>query len=217
MSGVLAPEKGVVELEGKPLGAWTARERARRVAVVHQEHESMLPVRVEDAVWAGRTPYGSPWSWESPEDVRVVKAAMEEFQVTPLKERWMHTLSSGERQRVWMAMAMTQQPKLIYLDEPTIHLDLKFQSEVMNHILRLRGADGGVVWVSHDLNLAVRYCTRLIALADGEMIASGPPEAVVTEETLNRLYGAAVAVERARDGLPMVIPRYLGRSPLLDQ
>ena len=208
MSGILPPQEGAVELEGKPLVSWSPRERARRVAVVHQEHETILPVRVEDAVWAGRTPYGSAWSWETPEDERMVSEAMEEFRVTPLKERWLHTLSSGERQRVWMAMAIAQQPKLIYLDEPTSHLDLRFQTEVMDHILQLRGTQGGVVWVSHDLNLAVRYCNRLIALADGEMIASGPPDAVVTEDTLNRLYGGAVTVEPARDGLPMVVPKY---------
>lgn len=210
MAGALVPTAGRVEWGGRPLGEWTPQERARHIAVVHQEHETVMPVRVGEAVLTGRTPHLSQLGWESEEDVRQADRAMEEMQVTAFRDRWLHTLSSGERQRVWLAMAMAQRPQMLFLDEPTAHLDIQIQMEVMDRAVKLRESGGAVVWVSHDVNLAARYCTHLLVLAEGRVAAEGRPEEVLTPKVIHRVFGSRLRVETARDGRPMIVPMVEG-------
>ncbi len=207
MTGALKPLSGRVKFQDRDLSEWLPKERARRMAVVPQEHEGMTMMRVREVVMAGRTPYLSWFGWESSQDEQVVEKVMTHMQIQTLSERWMHTLSSGERQRVWMALALAQEPRMVFLDEPTSHLDFKFQIDVMEQAAALQQTGVAVVWVSHDLNLAVRFCTRMVALSQGAVVAEGSPAQVVTPSIIEAVYGKGVGVEQAQDGFPAVLPR----------
>jgi iron complex transport system ATP-binding protein len=210
LSRVLAPTEGRVALEGQPLGAWPRWRLAQRIAVVPQDLPPAMPFTVEELVLMGRYPHGPRRFFETPVDRAIAHEAMEATGVRALAGQPLGALSGGERQRAVLARALAQRPRLLVLDEPTAHLDLRYQVECVG-LLRRLNRDGGltVVLVSHDLNLAAEVSDRLLLLAEGRLVRIGVPADVLDEALLSAVYGCAVVVDKsATSGRPVVQPRY---------
>jgi iron complex transport system ATP-binding protein len=196
LTRVVTPARGDVRLEGRPLGSLPHAELARRVAVVPQDAPRPFPFSVEQLVLMGRYPHGPGRFFESDEDRALADAAMEATGVRHLAGLPLEQLSGGERQRAMLARALAQQPALLVLDEPTSHLDLRYQAETAALIQRVNAERGmTVLLVSHDLNLAGEVCDRLLLLARGRVARVGTPGDVLRRETLEDVFGCAVSVD----------------------
>ncbi len=197
LSRVLAPSRGDVLLEGAPLGRLTRAAVATRIAVVPQDVPQGFPYTVEELVLMGRFPHAPGRFFESEADRVIAGEAMGLTGVSALRHEPLDRLSGGERQRVILARALAQKPRLLVLDEPTAHLDLRYQAECAGLLRRLnREAGLGIVLVSHDLSLAAELCDRLLLLAAGAAVKVGAPEAVLEEATLEAVYGCRVVVDK---------------------
>lgn len=194
LSGVLRPQRGHILLDGRELAVWGRRGIARRVAVVPQELQIPFAFSVEQMVALGRTPFINLFGSRTRRDHEIVRDAMQAAEVSSLAERVFNELSGGERQRVTLAMALAQQPRLLLLDEPTSHLDIKYQIETLELVRRLNRETGvTVIAAMHDLNLAARYFPRLLLFQRG-IVADGGPAEVLEPRLLQRVYGVAVQV-----------------------
>jgi iron complex transport system ATP-binding protein len=192
--GALHPQRGRVLLDGRDLRQLSRREIARRIAVVPQEFSTPFAFTVRELIGLGRTPYLSFFGTERPADHLAVQQAMEATGTASLAGRIFNELSGGEKQRVALAMALAQQPELLVLDEPTTHLDLKYQISVLELAQRLNRERGLTVLATlHDLNLAARYFPRLILFQRG-IVADGPPVEVLQSRLLSRVYEVPVEV-----------------------
>jgi iron complex transport system ATP-binding protein len=145
----------------------------------------------------GRAPHLGNWRFEGEQDLRIARQAMEMTDTLPLSARDMESLSGGERQRVLIARALTQEPRLMLLDEPTAFLDIRHQVDFFSRIHALNRDRGlTVVAVTHDINLAAHYCDRIILLKEGRIEATGPVADVITEENIRQTYETEVLVDR---------------------
>jgi len=197
VSGVLRPATGDIHLNGSTLGGMKRRQVAQRVAVVPQQFSMPFAFTLREVVLLGRTPFHSIFSDECERDHTVVQQAMEHVGITFLKERFFNELSGGERQKAILAMALAQEPRILLLDEPTAHLDISHQVEILNLVRRLNREQGvTVIGVMHDLNMAALYFERLILLKEGSIFADGTPEEVLTAETIEEVFSASVQVTR---------------------
>ncbi len=190
------PRSGKILLDGKDIASLTPRELAQAVAVVSQLTESNLRFTVEELVLLGRIPHREGLRFlERRHDLEAARAAMELAGVLGLRNRQVESLSSGEKQLVFIARALAQEPRLLLLDEPTSHLDITHQVRFLDLIRRLNRERGlTVVIVLHDLNLAGQYCDRLILLKDGSVRKDGPPLQVLTYQTIEEVYDTVVVV-----------------------
>ncbi len=196
LTRVLEPVSGEVRLEGVPLRRLSRPELARKVAVVPQGALAQFPFTVGELVLMGRYPHDPGRYFESPRDRVVARAAMDATGVLELADTPLEHLSGGERQRAVIARALAQEPRLLVLDEPTAHLDLRYQVEAAALLSRLNRERGTtVLLVSHDLNLAAEVCDRLLLLSDGRAAAIGAPETVLDEARLAGVFGCAVVVD----------------------
>jgi iron complex transport system ATP-binding protein len=194
VSGVLLPQQGKIVLEGRDLQEWGRRGIAQRIAVVPQELHMPFAFSVEQMVSLGRTPYASLLGSRSRHDESIVEDAMQAADITSLARRISNELSGGERQRVMVAMALAQEPILLLLDEPTTHLDIKYQIDILELVQRLNRERGvTVIAAMHDLNLAARYFPRLILFQRAVVADAGPAE-VLEPHLLKRVYGINVQV-----------------------
>ena len=193
LTKLLPLRTGEVRLAGMPLGELTRREVARRVAVVPQAATLPDGYWVEELVRMGRAPHQAWWGGTAtPEDEAAVAEALALTGLVGYATQTVERLSGGERQRVVLARALAQRPQLLLLDEPTSHLDLRYQVEVLRAARAAAAGGVGVLWVAHDLNLAARGCDRLVLLSDGRVLAEGAPSAVLTREFLAGVYGTEV-------------------------
>ena len=211
ITGRLEPQAGTVKIDGREVGRIGGFELARTVALVAQEPRTPAGYLVEDVVAMGRTPHQGLFGAWSRADSAVVESALRDTNTLGLRRRRVETLSGGERQRVVLARALAQQAGYLLLDEPTNHLDLRYQLELLAFARREAARGTGVLSVLHDLNLAARVAERIVLLADGAVLADGPPTAVLEPELLRAAYGAEVAVLHD-DGVPVVV----GRLPALE-
>jgi iron complex transport system ATP-binding protein len=195
LSGFLRPQQGYVCLEGRDLRQWGRRSVSQRIAVVPQELHMPFAFTVEHMVGLGRTPFVSTFlGTRSRADAVIVQDAMEAAGIAELADRIFNELSGGERQRVLVAMALAQQPAILLLDEPTSHLDIKYQIETLELVRKLnREHKMTVLAAIHDLNLAARYFQRLLLFQRGIVADAGPAE-VLEPELLSRVYGVHVQV-----------------------
>lgn len=195
-SGAARPQQGEVQILGRPLGSYSGRALARIVAVVPQVAPVDIPFTVAEVVLMGRSPH-LPWlALEGQQDREIAQRAMHFTHVEHLAERRLDQLSAGERQRVLIARAICQQPRLMVLDEPTSALDLAHQVQIMDLLEQLRNDEGvTVVMVSHDLNLAALYADRLLLMKQGNIVSLGEPARVLTFETLEQTYGCVLLVD----------------------
>lgn len=197
LAGLLPPSRGVVSFDGHEISRLGTRERARRVAVVRQETPLVFPVTVEEFVLQGRYAYTGALGFESVSDRDAAHAALEATRVDKLARRRLDEISGGERQRAVLARALAQEPELLLLDEPTAHLDLSFQVELLRLIRRLAEAHGfGVVAVMHEVNLASQFSDYILLLRAGRLFRFGTPGEALNATALEELYGVPVRVDR---------------------
>ena len=187
----LVPIGGTVSVAGDRLEGLKAAERALRLAYVPQEHEIAWPVPVETLVALGRTPHRSNFTLLSTRDRQVVADAMARMDVARFAKRPATALSGGEKARVLIARALAQDTPLILADEPAAGLDPAYQIALMRVFRDLAGEGRGVIASMHDLGLSARWCTRLVLLNGGKIVADGSPEEVLTPETLHAIYGVS--------------------------
>lgn len=194
-SASVRPDSGTVHLFGDDLRSLPARERARRVAVVPQQTSPVFEFTVLQMALLGRSPHQGLLGLESDRDLEVAREALVRTDIAHMADRRFHSLSGGERQRVLIARALAQETPLLLLDEPTAFLDLRHRLEAYELLRRLNRDEGiTVVLVSHDLNLAARYCDRLVLLRSGEVVADGAPNAVIRPGPLREVYEVDVEV-----------------------
>lgn len=190
MSRLLAPRAGHVLLDGKQVHRLPAKQLARTLGLLPQSPTAPEGITVADLVGRGRNPHQRLLSRWSREDDAAVAAALDATQTADLADRSVDELSDGQRQRVWIAMALAQQTDLLLLDEPTTFLDVSHQVEVLDLLTDLNLTRGTtIVMVLHDLNLAARYADHLIALASGRVHAAGEPAQVLTQECVRAVFG----------------------------
>jgi iron complex transport system ATP-binding protein len=209
-TGVLKPQQGEIRLQGDSLRSLSRAEVARRVAVVPQDFSVQFAYTVRQIVEMGRLPHMGVWGVSRVDDRLAVQAALEATNVSPLADRVFNDLSGGERQRVLIALALAQDAPIILLDEPTAHLDIRHQIEVLDLLRRLNHEHGlTVIAALHDLNLAARYFPRLI-LFNREIVTDGPPASVLDEAVLSRVYQTPVQVGilRGEEHLSVLPPGY---------
>lgn len=193
--GLLAIQKGEVLVSNQRIDQLEQREIARRIAFVPQMMEPVAGFSVEEMVLLGRTPYFGRFFFETEKDYNAVDWALSELKIEKLRDRPVTKLSGGEFQRVAIARAIAQEPRILLLDEPTTHLDLRFQVKICKLLWKIR-KHRAVVATFHDLNLAARHCSRLMLIKKGELIAEGEPNKVLTPENIWKAYRIKAAVKK---------------------
>jgi len=196
ISRVLQPLMGKVLLDEEDVYRVPAAYVAKKMAVVTQEQGLDFPFTAQDVVMMGRLPHIKRFARETVQDLEAVARAMEYTDTIYLADRQVNTLSGGEKQRVLIARALAQEPKILLLDEPTSYLDINYQIEIMELLMRLRREWGlTIIMVLHDLNLASRYCDQLLVVKQGVIHAIGAPRQVINSNTIKEVYGCDVRVE----------------------
>jgi iron complex transport system ATP-binding protein len=189
--------RGEIKLNGKDIRTYGKRELSRLFAMVPQESQILFPYTVAEIVLMGRASYHSPLALEGEKDLEAARASMELTDCLSFADRYLHELSGGEKQRVIIARALAQEPEILLLDEPSAFLDLKHQVQIFELMRRLnRERNLTIVAALHDLNLAALFFPRLILLRDGRIYRDGLPKDVLTEETIEEIYGIKVRVEQ---------------------
>ncbi|MHA6494634.1 ATP-binding cassette domain-containing protein [Pseudomonas borbori] len=190
-----APSGGSLSLDGKPLADWQERAFAREVAYLPQQLPAASSLTVRELVGFGRYPWHGLLGRFSQKDHEKVAQALALTDTERFAERLVDSLSGGERQRVWLAMLLAQDSRYLLLDEPTSALDIAHQVEVLALVRDLsQRLDLGIVVVLHDINMASRYCDRLIALHSGRLLTQGSPQELMTDSTLEAIYGIPMNV-----------------------
>src|SRR3989441_8159970 len=205
ISGALAPLSGRILLSGFVTQSLTPRTRAQRIAVVQQESALLFPARAWEFVLQGRHSHRRSLRFESQDDVLIAKNALAQVGAADLSDRWMNQIAGGEKQRVIRARALANQPLLLLLDEPTLHLDIAAQVGVLDALRRLAAENRyTVVIVTHELNLAAEYADSVVLMQRGRCLRVGPPAAIYQRELLEQVFQTQLGVEMRANGRPHV-------------
>jgi iron complex transport system ATP-binding protein len=196
MDGMLTPHEGEISIRNAPLRSYKRSVFAREVAMVAQENHFRFSFSALEVVLMGRFPHLKRLQFEGPRDFEIASESLRATEALEFAGRSIHDLSEGEKQRVFIARALAQEPKIILLDEPTSFLDLKFKRDIFQLISSLSSEKGlSVVLVSHDVDLAAQYCHRIMFLKHGNLYASGAPSEVITAENVEAVYECPVIVD----------------------
>ena len=197
MTRVLKPKRGVVRFEERDIRQMEFKELAQRMAVVSQGFEKVA-MSVKEFVLLGRIPYYARFQFfETKRDLEIAKERMALTDILRFKDRSMEEISGGERQLALIARGLTQEPKILLLDEPTTHLDITHQVGILDLIKRLNREFGlTVIMILHDLNLASEYCHRLVLINGGRIHKIGRPEEVLTYQIIEEVYKTVVVVKK---------------------
>ena len=194
LRGILPMLSGSAALMGDDINTLDAKEFARRAAYLQQRVEMTFDYTARDIVLAGRYPYLSWWSQEREHDLAIAEACMAYTGVSELADNPLHAMSGGQRQRVLLAKVLAQQTPVLFLDEPATGLDIIYQEEIFRFCRELSAAGKTVLLVAHELRLAARFCSRLLLIGRGTLLADGVPKDVLTDGLLSQAYGAPVRV-----------------------
>jgi len=204
LGGLLACDRGEADVDGRDVRQWPRRELAREMAFVSSTEEGAFPVRVREYVGLGRNPYLGSFSAPSARDRAVVDSALARTDMEPLADRYVTNLSAGELQRARVARALAQEPTVLLLDEPTAHLDIGHEFAVFELLSQLVAELSlTVVSITHNINMASRFATRVVLMRAGTVVADGPPAGVLTPSHLGTAYGWPVRT-LAAEGLGCV-------------
>lgn len=207
MTKNLRPDAGRILLHGQDISACRLRDFARQVAIVHQYNTAPADLSVEKLVAYGRTPYQTMGLSIDPEaDAEKIRWALEITHTDKYRDKPVAELSGGQKQRVWIAMALAQGTQILFLDEPTTYLDIRYQLQIL-HLIRQLNQEFGmtIVMVLHDINQSLHYSDEIVAMSDGQVCAHGLPEEIMTPELIRRVYDVDLSI-RPVDGKPFVIP-----------
>lgn len=195
MTKNLYPKKGNIYIKGKNIQNLNLKEFAKKVAIVQQYNTASDDITVESLVAFGRTPHKRMMQGDSAEDERMIEWALEVTNLTEYRDREVSRLSGGQRQRVWIAMALCQGTKILFLDEPTTYLDIRYQIDILKLVKKLNREYGiTIIMVLHDINQAIAYSDHVIGMKDGVIEVEGSPYDVITKESIKTLYGVDIDV-----------------------
>jgi len=199
--------KGSITFKGQDLRSFSNRQFARSLAILTQSPQAPTDLTVSDLVDMGRFPYRSFLGRATKEDLEYVEWALEQTNMTTMRNRLLSTLSGGERQRAWIAMALAQNPQVLLLDEPTTYLDICHQLEIMQLLDRLNKELGlTVVMVLHDLNHTIQYTQHVVVMRQGELVTSGAPEEIITPQLLEQVYRVEAEEFVTKNGTRVLMP-----------
>ena len=199
IGGLLPKQSGEILYFGRKLESFSEKELAREVAYLQQNVEVGFGYTGKDIVLAGRYPYMKWWKGESISDEELALKCMEYTGTKELAERPVNEVSGGQKQRILLAKVLAQQTPILFLDEPTTGLDMVYQEEIFRFSQALAEMGKTILMVVHELNLAAKYCSRIILLGEGTVIADGRPDNVFTEKILSKAYNAPVRVIRSHN------------------
>ncbi len=208
LSRVLTPSRGSIFFQGEDLKRIDQRAFARNTAFVSQNTQIYFPFSVMEITLMGRIPHLGRLQVETKKDIKIAEEALSFTDARSLKDKTIDELSSGERQRVIIARALAQEPMLLFLDEPTAHLDIGHQIQILDLLHRLNVRNGlTIAVVMHDLNLAAEYCGRIVLLNEGRIFKEGGPGEVLTYQNIEAVYKTVVVVNKNPfTGKPFVVP-----------
>ena len=217
LNNVLSPKGGVVLIDGQPVSFLTRKDIARKIGRIPQHFTTSFSFSVLDVVLMGREPHLNGLGEEAEQDLNIAENAMEWTSILHLADRSIGELSGGEMQRVIIARALTQQPQILLMDEPTSHLDIKHQLEILQLTQRLTNERNLItLLVSHDLNMAARYCDKLVVLNQGKIAAAGPAKDVLTPDLVREVYQVdAVVYHHPLTGCVAI--DYLSSATIIDK
>lgn len=208
LARMIRPLQGQVSLHGEDIASVRPKELARRIGMLTQSPTTPAGLTVGDLVARGRNPHQTLLRQWSVSDEEAVTAALAEVNMLEYAHRLVDELSGGQKQRAWIAMALAQDTPVLLLDEPTTYLDIAHQLDVLDLCSQLHAGGRTLVAVLHDLNLAARYATHVIAMRDGRIVATGSPEDTITPELLREVFDLeARVIPDPETGRPLVIPR----------
>ncbi|MDG4763437.1 ABC transporter ATP-binding protein [Solwaraspora sp. WMMD406] len=214
LAGLQRPDSGRVLLDGVDAVTISRRTLARTLALVTQQSATDVDMSVRDVLLLARIPHRPLLAGTSADDLARAEQALEAAGLPGFADRQWSSLSGGERQRVDIARALAQEPRLLLLDEPTNHLDIRHQLDLLDQLSR---SPVTVVTALHDLNLAARFCTAIVLLHAGRVVAAGPPAQVLTPDRIAEVYQVAAEVTADPDGCPYVHLRRADSRPQLDE
>ncbi|MEM3593670.1 MAG: ABC transporter ATP-binding protein [Candidatus Jordarchaeaceae archaeon] len=206
LSKVYTPQEGSIQLDGLDLRKISHLDGAKIYAVVPAEFSMDTNLSIIETVLLGRYPHLEGVWWEKSRDEEIALDAMERFNVLHFGNRKLGELSSGEKQRVLIAKAIAQEARVLLIDEPVAHLDLGYQMEIMEMLKGLTEDGVTILAAMHDLNLAVKYCDKLIVLNKGKIIACGKPEEIVTQKLIEDIYGVKTIIQNIPEVGLVIIP-----------
>ncbi|NLL94181.1 MAG: ABC transporter ATP-binding protein [Thermoplasmatales archaeon] len=198
---------GSISIDGECLDGMRPMDVAKVVASVPADSPPMYGMSLMDFVMLGRYPFVNKVWWESPEDEATVREALRTFGLDGLRRRQVSLMSSGERQRALIARAYVQEPKLMLVDEPTSHLDMKYKLEVMEYLQGMAHKDVTLLVAEHDISLMARYCDLCIIMKEGGIFTIGDPKEVITEKLIRDVYEVDARVGFDTDGEIYVLPK----------
>ncbi len=204
---------GDILIDGETVLDKPPRDVARIVSNVPAELRASFGLTVFETVMLGRYPHLKHVWWETDDDETLIEETLVKFGVDHLKNRQLNMLSSGERQRVLIAKAYVQEPRLMLVDEPTSHLDMKYKLEVMEYLYAMVKTDMTILVAEHDISLMARYCDQCIIMKEGRIVAIGPPKEVISAKLIEEVYDVSASVGFDKDGELFVLPkRYRDRA-----
>lgn len=212
LSGLEAPTGGDIRLAGQALGGLSRRDIARQVAVLGQNPETPAGLNVEELVEQGRYPH-RPWLTRlRANDRDAIERAIAAVDLEDMRQRQLASLSGGERQRAWVAMALAQEPQILFLDEPTSFLDVRHQAELLTLLRRLNREDGlTIIAVLHDLNQVIEFADDVILMKKGQVLSTGAPADIFTPQSLSHAFGCKVdVVAHPHTGRPFCLIDWVG-------
>lgn len=212
-AGLIPAASGEVMMDGQPLSRWKRNELALRLAMLPQKPIVPEGILVKDLVALGRFPHRKWWQRDVSADREAAETAMRMTGVEALADRAVGALSGGQQQRAWIAMALAQQTDVLLLDEPTTYLDWGYQLEVLELLTELNHAQKLTVIMSlHDLNQAAQFGDQIVVLDQGRLQAAGPPDQIITQELLARIFRVRAAVSMNSEGRPFCIGQGTARA-----
>ncbi len=195
VSRILKTNKGSIIIDGKDVWDYKIKDFARHVAVVHQKNQLYGDLDVETIISYGRLPYLGYSQRLQEEDYKIIDEVIELTGLEDYRKRKLSSLSGGEQQRVWIAMALSQRTKFLLLDEPTTYLDVKHQIEILNLVKKInKQSNITIIMVHHDINQAINYSDEIVAMKKGEVLFQGEPNEVISSESLQTLYSHELEV-----------------------
>lgn len=208
ISKIYQPTSGEIRVDGQDISQLKPMEVAKLVASVPAEMGATFNMTVMDLVVLGRYPYVDRLWWETKEDERITREALRTFGLDGIRHRQLSLCSSGERQRALIAKAYVQEPKLMLVDEPTAHLDMKYKLQVMEYLKKMSRSDMSLLVAEHDISLMARYCDLCIIMKKGRIVTVGDPKEVVTEDLIRDVYEVDSRIGFDADGEIYVLPKH---------
>ena len=198
------PYNGSATLNGKEIRDWNRRQLALVLSFMRQHLSLQFDINVEDFVLLGRLPHQRWLEPYSKNDNQLIEAILEGLQLTPMRQRPVRSLSGGEQQRAMLAQSLAQHAHILFLDEPTAHVDIHYQYAFLERIREQVDKGSLVLSVFHNLELAARYCDQLLVLEDGQMAGFGPPHDIITESLIARVFRMQCEIHRNEDKIERI-------------